>query len=98
MAKKATVAKAATETKKTTAQDGVFIYIGPSIRGLIQKGSIYRGTRESVLASLEFAIKEHPKIERLIVADNEIVSAKRKIAVGGNSLSNAYRVLSDIKN
>lgn len=83
--------------KKTAVKDGVFIYLGPSIRGVIQKGSIYRGTRESVLSSLAFAIEKYPKIERLIVADNEIVSAKQKIAVGGNSLSNAYRELSDTK-
>ena len=83
--------------KKTAVKDGVFIYLGPSIRGIIQKGSIYRGTRESVLSSLAFAIEKHPQIERLIVADNEIVSAKQKIAVGGNSLSNAYRALSDTK-
>ena len=83
--------------KKTAEKDGVFIYLGPSIRGVIQKGSIYRGTRESVLSSIAFAIEKYPKIERLIVADNEIVSAKQKIAVGGNSLSNAYRVLSDTK-
>lgn len=83
--------------KKTAEKDGVFIYLGPSIRGVIQKGSIYRGTRASVLSSLAFAIEKYPKIERLIVADNEIVSAKQKIAVGGNSLSNAYRALSDTK-
>lgn len=83
--------------KKTAAKIGVFIYLGPSIRGVIQNGSIYRGTRESVLSSIAFAIEKYPKIERLIVADNEIVSAKQKIAVGGNSLSNAYRTLSDTK-
>lgn len=82
--------------KKTTVKDGIFIYIGPTIRGVIQKGSIYRGTRESVLSSLAFAIGKHPEIKRLIVADNEIMSAKQKIAIGGNSLSNAYRVLADV--
>lgn len=83
--------------KKIAVKDGVFIYLGPSIRGVIQKGSIYRGTRESVLSSIAFAIEKYPQIERLIVADNAIVSAKQKIAVGGNSLSNAYRALSDTK-
>ena len=42
--------------KKITVKDGVFVYIGPSIRGVIQQGSIYRGQRENVLASLSFAI------------------------------------------
>lgn len=83
--------------KKITVKDGVFVYIGPSIKGVIQQGSIYRGSREKVIASLSFAIDKHPKIEHLIVADFEIISAKKKIKVGGNSLSNAYRVISDIK-
>lgn len=83
--------------KKSIVKDGVFVYLGPSIRGVIQNGSIYRGTRESVIASLATAIEKHPKIERLIVADSDIATAKQKIAVGGNSLSNAYKVLADAK-
>lgn len=75
--------------------DGVFVYIGPSIRGVIQNGSIYRGTRESVLATLAYALEKHPKIERLIIADCELASAKQKIKMGGTPLSNAYRMLSD---
>lgn len=83
--------------KKVAAKDGVYVYIGPSIKGVIQHGSIYRGTRESVLSSLTFATEKHPKIARLIVADCDIVSAKQKITVGGNSLSNAFRELSGTK-
>ncbi len=83
--------------KKPAVKDGIFIYIGPSIRGVIQQGSIYRGTRDAVLASLAFAIEKHPKIKALIVADADIVSAKQKIKAGGNSLSNAYRELSGTK-
>jgi len=81
--------------KPSTAKDnGVFVYVGPSIRGTIQNGSIYCGTRESVIGSLCSAIEKFPMIERLIVADKDIVSAKQKIAHGNNSLSLAFRELS----
>ncbi len=84
--------------KEATVKDGIFVYIGPSIRGVIQQGSIYRGTRESVLLSLSCALEKHPKIERLVIADRELAAAKQKIKVGGNPLSNAYKVLSGTKN
>ena len=49
---------------------------------------------ESVMETLRFAIEKFPMIERLIVADKDIASAKTKIAHGNNSLSLAFRELS----
>lgn len=79
--------------KKTAQKEGVYVYIGPTIKGVIQQGSIYRGTRSGVLAKLSAVTEKYPKITRLIVADSEIMSAKQKIAAGGNPLSLAYRAL-----
>lgn len=73
--------------------DGVFVYIGPTVRGIIQNGSIYRGTRKGVLAKLAFAINKYPKIERLLVRDTELAEAREKINNGVNSLSVAFRAL-----
>ena len=71
----------------------VFIYLGPSIRGVIITGSIYTGDRKQVLDKLKPAIEMYPKIERLVVADNEIAAAKEKIRTSGNSLYAAYNAL-----
>ena len=79
--------------EKKPVNDGVFIYIGPTIFGVIQTGTIYAGKREDVLKSISDAIEKYPKIERLIVADSELASAKRQIKVGGNALSHAYKAL-----
>lgn len=82
--------------KKNTAPEersGIFVYIGPSIRGIIQNGSIFRGTKKEVLAKNTAAIEFCPKVERLIVADSEILSAKKKIKEGGNTVSIAYRAV-----
>lgn len=74
-------------------QESVFVYLGPSIRGVIQNGSIYRGTRSGVVESLKAAINAYPKIERLLIEDVEIAAAKEKIKKGGNALSLAYQSL-----
>lgn len=78
----------------TAKDDGVFVYVGPSIRGTIQNGSIYRGSRESVIESLRYAVEKFPMIERLVVADTDIAVVKEKIAHGNNSFSIAFRELS----
>lgn len=74
----------------TTETDLIYVYVGPSVRGIIQNGSIFRGSRKTVLEQNALAIEFCPKIERLIVADNEIMSAKEKIKEGGNLLNTAY--------
>lgn len=71
----------------------VYIYLGPSIRGVIITGSIYTGDRKQVLEKLKPAIEMYPKIEKLVVADNEIAAAKEKIRTSGNSLYAAYNAL-----
>ncbi|MBE6537939.1 MAG: hypothetical protein E7671_00550 [Ruminococcaceae bacterium] len=82
--------------KKNTASEeksGIYVYIGPSIRGVIQNGSIFAGTREEALKKNSAAIEFCSKIERLIVADSDIMSAKKKIKEGGNTVSLAYRAV-----
>lgn len=79
---------------KPAEENGIYVYVGPSIRGVIQNGSIYRGSRESVAEFLGPAIEKFPMIKRLVVRDTEIAEAREKINHGNNSLSIAYRELS----
>ena len=81
----------ATKKNIKTTNDGIFVYLGPSVRGVIQNGSIFRGTREQVIKNLHAAIEKYPKIERLIVEDVDLAAAKEKLRKSGNSVSNAYR-------
>lgn len=64
------------ETKTAIAESRIWVYYGPSIRGLVTNGRIFRGTRAEVLKSLEAAIAKYPQIERLIVADCELKKAR----------------------
>lgn len=78
----AEVQTASVETNIATAVEGIatesriWVYYGPSIRGLVTNGRIFRGTRAEVLKSLEAAIAKYPQIERLIVADCELKKAR----------------------
>lgn len=91
-----------TKQKKTVQtnqmdEQGVFVYLGPSIRGVIQSGTIYRGTRQHIKDNLQYAIEKYPHIDTLIVADTDIADAKAKIKKGGNAISHAYKALTERK-
>ncbi len=72
---------------------GVFVYVGPSVRGVIQCGAIFRGTRDEVTEKLSEAIERYPEIEKLIVKDCDITKTKEKLKSGISSLSIAYSKL-----
>lgn len=74
-----TEVKAATVSSietSTATESRIWVYYGPSIRGLVTNGRIFRGTRAEVLKSLAAAIAKYPQIERLIVADCELKKAR----------------------
>ena len=50
----------------------VWIYLGPSKRGLIQHAAIFAGTRENVLREIAAAVAAVPEIEELVVPADEV--------------------------
>lgn len=82
-------AKASASTK-TVKNDGFCVYLGPTITGLIQEGTIYRGTKETVVVSLDKAIKKYPLIKSLIVTNEDLVEARVKVKTPGNILYVSY--------
>lgn len=78
---------------KTKAPCGFCVYLGPSIRGLVQNGSIYEGTRESVLELLSVQISKYPRIGTLIIPGDEIAEARVKLKNKGNYLFEENRKL-----
>ena len=73
--------------------DSFFVYLGPSIRGVIQKGSIYPGNREEVYEALDSAIQKYPRIRNLLVGSETLVSDRVEIKKPGTRLYNEYRKL-----
>ena len=76
-----------------TNESGFYIYIGPNIKGLIQTGTIYRGSRTHALRAAAAAVKAHPKVKSLIVAGDALPEARLKVKTPGNALYANYQKL-----
>lgn len=91
MAKKEQPVAASKAAEANTS--GFYIYIGPNIKGLIQTGSIYRGTREDAHKAASAAIEKYSKVKTLIVAGDELPEARLKVKTPGNVLYANYNEL-----
>ena len=91
MAKKEQPAAAPKVAEANTS--GFYIYIGPNIKGLIQTGSIYRGTREDAHKAAAAAIEKLPLVKTLIVSGDALPEARLKVKVPGNVLYANYKKL-----
>ena len=56
--------------KKVADTGGFCVYLGPTMMGVIQRGTIYRGGRKEVLDSLAPVIEQHPLIASLVERRN----------------------------
>lgn len=84
--------------KKLTPEaqrETVYVYIGPSVRGLLQSGTIMLGTtKDDAMRQLGRAVDIYGDvISTLVVEDVELAEARRKIRAGGNLLANAYAAM-----
>lgn len=86
-------AKAAANGAEVLSEARIWVYIGPSIRGIVTNGSIHRGARDEVLNELAVGIEKFPKIERFIVADRDLAKARERLRSGKGSLSVEYDAL-----
>ena len=73
--------------------ESVFAYIGPSIRGVIQSGRIYSGSRAEVETSIEYAIKKYPRIRSLIVSGDTLAADRISVNTPGTRLYREYKKL-----
>lgn len=86
----------ATKKKNESApaeKEEVFVYLGPSIRGVIQNGTIYKGKWTEIVKNLSFMITAYPDILKLIVAADKAMAVKRNIENGTGREARAYRAL-----
>lgn len=61
---------------QNAAESRVWVYLGPSIRGVVTNGRIYFGSKAEIIESFGDKLKDYPQIERLIVADRNVAKAK----------------------
>lgn len=98
--KKKTVEEKVPETSEVEAVETVkkddssfFVYLGPNIIGVIQKGSIWVGNLDSVLDQLSLAIARVPQIKGLLISDKTLVEDRVNIKTPGTRLYNEYNKL-----
>lgn len=71
----------------------IWCYIGPTIRGVIQRNTLYTGTREEVECSIQRHIDRYPRIRNLIVGGSDLTADRQKVNTPGNRLYEEYRKL-----
>ena len=69
------------------------VYLGPSIRGVVQKGTIYPGDRAEVEQCLEREIQKYPRIRNLLVSEATFVTDRIQVKTPGTRLYNEYKKL-----
>jgi len=77
---------------KPKAKLGFCAYLGPTIRGVVQNGTIYEGTLESVLLLLAPQIEKYPRIAKLVISGDDLPEARQKIKTKGNYLYEENRL------
>ena len=78
-----------TEPQTMTVEDAFCVYLGPTIVGVIQYGTIYMGSKEQALKTAAAAIEKYP----LIVTSKTLAQDRIKIKTPGNLLYETRRQL-----
>lgn len=90
----ATETDAGTETAAGAAVPaGIWVYIGPSLRGLVATGKLYRGTRAEALEQAAAILARAPEAGRLIVPGKALTQARARARTPGNALYETYQAL-----
>lgn len=86
---------------KTAENAGIYVYLGPTVRGVCNHGRIFKGTKSAILAEIKGnaeavgMLKRAAKMSRLLIKDTEVAHANEKLAQGGNALSEAYKAIEE---
>jgi len=88
-----------TASKNNPANEAGFcVYLGPTFMGVIQNGTVIRGTKEEAMAALNTAIAKYPLIATMIVPGDTLVEDRIKVKTPGNWLYvNYHRLLAGNK-
>lgn len=84
---------AKSKSAKAKKADTFCVYLGPNIRGTIQSGKVYRGSKEETLKKLAPAIEKFPLISSLIAPEERLAAERLKVKTPGNLLYENYKKL-----
>jgi hypothetical protein len=72
-------ASSAAPVETSARESGVAVYIGPTIHGKIQKGTVFKGGMREATELYAAAIEQYPAIVRLIVSGERLAAARNDI-------------------
>lgn len=86
------------EKAKQAVQEPTYcLYVGPTIRGVVQQDTVLSGAKSDVLERLKYAVSAHPIIAQLVLESGTIADGRNKLKTPGNALYAAYRrLVSDV--
>ncbi len=79
--------------KPALKTSGFCIYIGPNLKGLLQTGTIFRGSREDAYLKAAAAIEKYPLVKSLIVTGDRLPKARLEVKTPGTALYAKYKKL-----
>lgn len=79
--------------EEATKEASFFMYLGPTILGVIQHASIFAGTRKEVEAKLAAAIGKYPRIRALLVSGETLPADHVNVSKPGTRLNAEYAKL-----
>ena len=95
-ARKAAKKKTAAPQKALRNED-FCVYLGPTMIGVIQRGTIYRGSRDAVLRELAAVVEKYPLVASLVVGSDTLPEDRVKVKTPGNLLYVNYHRLAEGK-
>ena len=102
---KATEPEEVSEVKETPKKEAApkkkasfFMYLGPTIQGVIQNASIYTGSRKDVEKQLAAQIEKYPRIKALLSSGDTIAEDRINVNKPGTRLYVEYhRLVNELK-
>ncbi len=82
-----------TAQKNQPKAAGFCVYIGPTILGVIQNGTVLCGSKEEAVASVSQAVEKYPLVKTLIVTGDTLGADRIKVNTPGNLLYVNYHKL-----
>lgn len=69
------------------------VYLGPTARGIVQRGTIYPENRDTVLKAMTDESARFPELRHLIVAGRDLADARKAIKTPGTLLYTKYAAM-----
>ncbi len=85
------VTASAEKSKEKAGKPGLYFYVGPTLRGLIRNGDMFRGGKAAALESAKAAVAKHPEVKALLVSAEAFPSARLRVKEPGNALYASYQ-------